>query len=41
MRGAQFGDHNIQVNLFTGEPPPGPVVAGNVPQAPRRLGLRP
>jgi tetratricopeptide (TPR) repeat protein len=34
-RGVYIGDHGIQVNLFTGEPPPGPVVAGNVPQAPR------
>ena len=33
-RGVYIGDHGIQVNLFTGEPPPGPVVAGNVPQAP-------
>jgi len=33
-RGVYVGDHGIQVNLFTGEPPPGPVVAGNVPQAP-------
>jgi len=33
-QGGQFGDHNIQFNLFTGKPPPGPVVAGNVPQAP-------
>ena len=34
-RGVYIGDHGIQVNLFTGETPPGPVVAGNVPQAPR------
>jgi tetratricopeptide (TPR) repeat protein len=34
-RGVYIGDHGIQVNLFTGEPPPGPVVAGDVPQAPR------
>jgi hypothetical protein len=34
-RGVYIGDHGIQVNLFTGEPPPGPAVAGNVPQAPR------
>ena len=34
MRGAQFGDHNVQVNLFAGEPPRGPVVAGSIPQAP-------
>ena len=33
-RGVYVGDHGIQVNLFTGEPPPGPVVAGDVPQAP-------
>jgi tetratricopeptide (TPR) repeat protein len=33
-RGVYVGDHGIQVNLFTGEPPRGPVVAGNVPQAP-------
>jgi hypothetical protein len=33
-RGVYIGDHGIQVNLFTGERPPGPVVAGNVPQAP-------
>jgi tetratricopeptide (TPR) repeat protein len=33
-RGVYVGDHGIQVNLFAGEPPPGPVVAGNVPQAP-------
>jgi len=34
-RGVYIGDHGIQVNLFTGESPPGPVVAGDVPQAPR------
>jgi tetratricopeptide (TPR) repeat protein len=33
-RGVYVGDHGIQVNLFTGEPPRGPAVAGNVPQAP-------
>jgi len=33
-RGVSIGDHGIQVNLFAGERPPGPVVAGNVPQAP-------
>jgi hypothetical protein len=32
--GVQTGDGNVQINLFTGEQPPGPVVAGNVPQAP-------
>ena len=32
-QGTQFGDGNLQVNLFTGEPPRGPVIAGNVPQA--------
>jgi hypothetical protein len=48
-RGVYVGDHGIQVNLFTGERPRGPVVAGNVPQAPRAFrprealmaGLRP
>jgi tetratricopeptide (TPR) repeat protein len=34
IRGGQFGDHNLQINLFAGETPRGPVVAGNVPQAP-------
>ena len=34
-RGVYIGDHGIQINLFTGEQPPGPVVAGNVPQAPQ------
>jgi tetratricopeptide (TPR) repeat protein len=34
IQGGQWGDHNIQVNLFAGEAPRGPVVAGNVPQAP-------
>ena len=33
-RGVYIGDHGLQVNLFTAERPPGPVVAGNVPQAP-------
>ena len=33
-RGVYIGDHGIQINLFTGEHPPGPVVAGNVPLAP-------
>jgi NB-ARC domain/RIP homotypic interaction motif len=34
-QGAQVGDHNVQVNfLFGGSRPPGPVVAGSVPQAP-------
>src|SRR5260370_42105585 len=33
-RGAQVGNDNVQVNLFSGEAPRGPVVAGNVPQAP-------
>ena len=33
-RGVYIGDHGIQINLFTGEQPPGPVVAGNVPLAP-------
>jgi tetratricopeptide (TPR) repeat protein len=33
-RGVQAGDHNVQINLFVGERPQGPVVAGNVPQAP-------
>jgi len=33
-RGVYIGDHGIQVNLFTGERPRGPVVAGNVPQPP-------
>jgi hypothetical protein len=30
----QFGDNNVQVNLFSGEQPQGPVVAGSVPQPP-------
>ena len=33
-QGFQVGDHNIQINLFDGRQPKGPVVAGNVPQAP-------
>jgi tetratricopeptide (TPR) repeat protein len=33
-KGVQVGDGNVQVNLFAGEPPRGPVVAGNIPQAP-------
>jgi hypothetical protein len=33
-QGVYVGDHGIQVNLFTGERPRGPVVAGNVPQPP-------
>jgi hypothetical protein len=37
MRGAQFGEHNLQINLFTAEPAPGPAVAGGVPQAPPAL----
>ncbi len=31
-RGVQVGGHNTQYNLFVVPPPPGPVVAGNVPQ---------
>jgi len=31
-QGVQTGSNNVQVNLFTGEQPRGPVVAGNVPQ---------
>jgi tetratricopeptide (TPR) repeat protein len=34
IKGGQWGDHNLQINLFAGEAPRGPVVAGNVPQAP-------
>jgi hypothetical protein len=30
----QLGDNNVQVNLFSGEQPQGPVVAGSVPQPP-------
>jgi tetratricopeptide (TPR) repeat protein len=33
-QGSQWGDRNLQINLFAGEVPRGPVVAGNVPQAP-------
>ena len=33
-QGVQAGDGNVQINLFTGEQPRRPVVAGNVPQAP-------
>ena len=33
-QGVQTGAGNVQINLFTGQQPPGPVVAGNVPQAP-------
>jgi hypothetical protein len=33
-KGFQAGDGNIQINLFEGRHSPGPVVAGNVPQAP-------
>jgi tetratricopeptide (TPR) repeat protein len=33
-QGGQWGDRNLQINLFAGEAPRGPVVAGNVPQAP-------
>ncbi len=48
-RGVYIGDHGIQVSLFTGEQPRGPVVAGSVPHAPRAFrpredlmaGLRP
>jgi hypothetical protein len=32
-QGVQTGSNNVQVNLFTGEQPRGPVVAGNVPQS--------
>lgn len=34
IRGGQWGDRNVQINLFAGEAPRGPVVAGNVPRAP-------
>jgi NB-ARC domain len=33
-QGVQAGDGNVQINLFSGQQPRGPVVAGNVPQAP-------
>jgi hypothetical protein len=33
-KGVQTGSGNVQINLFSGEQPRGPVVAGNVPQAP-------
>jgi tetratricopeptide repeat protein len=33
-RGVQVGDNNVQINLFTGKQPGGPVVAGNIPRAP-------
>jgi Tetratricopeptide repeat len=33
-QGVQVGDGGVQINLFAGEQPRGPVVAGNVPQAP-------
>ena len=32
--GVYVGDHGIQINLFSGERPSGPVVVGNIPQAP-------
>jgi hypothetical protein len=31
-QGVQVGDGNVQINLFTGEQPRRPVVAGNIPQ---------
>lgn len=33
-QGVQVGRNNVQYNLFAGPPPPGPVVAGSIPQAP-------
>jgi hypothetical protein len=33
-QGVVAGSGNVQINLFTGKQPRGPVVAGNVPQAP-------
>jgi hypothetical protein len=33
-QGHYVGDHGIQVNLFGDRRPPGPVVAGSVPQPP-------
>src|SRR5579863_10459351 len=33
-QGTQFGDGNVQINLFGERTPAGPVVAGNVPQVP-------
>ena len=36
-RGVQVGDNNVQINLFTGKQPGGPVVAGNIPRAPLAL----
>jgi len=33
-KGVQAGGGNLQINLFEGRPSPGPVVAGNIPQAP-------
>ena len=33
-KGVQAGSGNVQINLFVGEQPRGPVVAGSIPQAP-------
>ncbi len=33
-QGVQAGDNNVQLNLFVGQAPRGPLVAGSVPQAP-------